>query len=591
MSHFLPYALLQRTALLLILCMVLLSSGCGRYPTAVQQEYLSEQADTLVEETDFDCSYFYFLWGRHAELLLQFEEALEAYEKALICDPDTELISKKIPILLLRLERTDEAVEWLTNYLATRPDETGMRMLLAKVHVRQKEYARAISQYQEISTRNPEDPLPMLLLAELYLSSNMKENARKILEKVLKLDRSSYPAHRLLGRLYKLEKDIKKSLVHYKKALELNWSSELQLEIGELYSSAGEFEKAIIVYRQTLEKDKYNESARIALVQIYLLQEKDDLALVELQKLSAISAEPQRLFFALAKLYARNKKFGKGISVLQELLKKEGLLKKEELSEARFFLSILFFQTEQYEEALLELQQIDQVAEEYLDALFLQTRIFRLQQRFDAAIQLLEQNIRQPEIRNIDMFILLATLYQLQGQEDRSKLAYSQGFALYPDNDTLLYEYGLFLENSGDHAGAIEVMLRVITLNKDHAAALNFVGYTWADENVNLDQALELIQHAVQLKPDNGFVRDSLGWIYFRLGRLGKAAEELQEAIRLSPDDPAIFDHLGDVYFATGLLGKAKAAYSKALELYPGEEDRVVMEKKIQALLEEGESP
>ena len=62
-------------------------------------------------DADYGCSYFYFLWGRHAELLLRFEEALEAYENALICDPRATYVSEKIPLLLLRLERTDEAAQ------------------------------------------------------------------------------------------------------------------------------------------------------------------------------------------------------------------------------------------------------------------------------------------------------------------------------------------------------------------------------------------------------------------------------------------------------------------------------------------------
>ena len=86
---------------------------CGCQPkidTSVTDQLRKKPASPSSEsEADYGCSYFYFLWGRHAELLLRFEEALEFYQKALVCDEKAEIISEKVPILLLRLERTDEA--------------------------------------------------------------------------------------------------------------------------------------------------------------------------------------------------------------------------------------------------------------------------------------------------------------------------------------------------------------------------------------------------------------------------------------------------------------------------------------------------
>ena len=114
--------------LVTLACSVFLLCGCQQKINPVAPIKQSPQASSSDEsDTDLGCSYFYFLWGRHAELLLQFEEALEAYQKALICDPQVELISEKVPLLLLRLERTDEAAIWLQTYLATHPDKTRSR--------------------------------------------------------------------------------------------------------------------------------------------------------------------------------------------------------------------------------------------------------------------------------------------------------------------------------------------------------------------------------------------------------------------------------------------------------------------------------
>jgi len=138
--------------LLALGCLSLLLCGCQqKFGTGAVKDPSQQVSRLSIEESesDFGCSYFYALWGRHAELLLRFEEALDAYQKALICDPRAEYISEKIPLLLLRLERTDEAAIWLQRYLATHPDETGMRLLYAKVLLRQKKNSQAMEQYQE----------------------------------------------------------------------------------------------------------------------------------------------------------------------------------------------------------------------------------------------------------------------------------------------------------------------------------------------------------------------------------------------------------------------------------------------------------
>jgi len=124
-------------------------------------------------------------------------------------------------------------------------------------------------------------------------------------------------------------------------------------------------------------------------------------------------------------------------------------------------------------------------------------------------------------------------------------------------------------------------MEKVLALQADHVEALNYLGYTWADNNINLDKALEYIQKANGLKPDNGFILDSLGWVYFRLGDLEKAGNELERAIALEPEDPNIQEHLGDVYQAAGQKEKARHAWRKAMDLFKEGDKKGKVQKKI----------
>jgi len=566
-------------------CCALVLCGCQpKIDTSVTDQIRKKPASPSSEsEADYSCSYFYFLWGRHAELLLRFEEALEFYQKALVCDEKAETISEKVPILLLRLERTDEASLWLHNYLAVHPDKTGMRMLYAKVLLRQNKNTEAMNQYQLMSDQHPDDPAILLLLAEMYLAADQPDKAGPLLERVLSRDPSSYPGNILMARLCQVQERVDEAVGHYQKALERNWSSELQMELGELYTKVGRYDEAAALYGALIERDEQNESARVALIHVYLLQKKDAQALAELNNLKSFADQPRRVDLTIARLYAKQKHYDKAIAITEKILEKENL------PEARYFLAMLLVQQEKYNRALKQVRQIDRKAPEYPDSLFLQVRILREQNKLEEAKLLLEKHIGADESSNAEMYIVLAALHQFEGREDLSKKVLLQGLEFFPDDEDLLYEYGLILENGGEHGAALAIMEKIIELKPDNAAALNFVGFSWAEKKINLDQALDYIQRAIELKPDNGYIRDSLGWIYFRLGKIEQAIKELETAARLSPNDAAILEHLGDVYLESGRVREALQTYKKAVKFSnEDEQEKKRILEKIRILDKQG---
>ncbi len=577
---------LKRLAWLAALFLALpVLAGCVRQ-AAVAGDDRRQAAETTAEETDHSCSYFYFLWGRHAELTMRFREALEAYEKALICDPAADYIARKIPVLLVRTGEEDKAVAWLTQYLDQHPHETGSRMLLAKILIRQDRFDEAVRQYTIIHEQNPDDLMPLLLLSELYVTEKKNDLALKTLGQALAIDPDSYPAHVLLARLHVRMGKTGEALAEYRRALAINWSADLEMEMAELFLKQKEYARAEKVYRRILAREGDREDVRIALVHVYLLQDREDEALEELNRLKSITEYPARVDLTIARLYARKKQYDRAVAILR------GLLENENLPQARYLLALIEFQQKQYKDALVQLRQIGRDTEEYRDALFLRVRILRVMDREDEAIRLLEEAVADRKTRNPDMFILLAALYKQQGRENQGEQTFTRGLAAFPDNEDLLYEYGLFLDSSGKTQRAMSVMQKVIRLQPEHAAALNYIGYTWADRKIHLDKALEYIRRAVELKPENGYIRDSLGWVYYRLGRLEEARKELEKAIELSPDDPAILDHLGDVYLELGRSRDALRVYRRALELYRDERDEAnkkTVQEKIR-ILEEQES-
>jgi tetratricopeptide (TPR) repeat protein len=550
-------------------------SGCTTLFVADNQEQ--------VEETDYGCAYFNFLWVRQAELAMQFEEALEAYQKALICDPAADRVARKIPILLLRLDRGDEAVSILESYLENSPEDTLTRMLLARVYIRLGEYSEAEKQYRIVHELDPSDVTSLLLLSELHLNQEMLVNAEQVLREVLEVDPESYAALVLLARIYLSTAHFDDAEEQYDKALELNWSVDLLMEKGEVYRAREEFDKVIALYREILEKDRGNERAALALVNQLLQVDREGEALDELNRLKERKNLPGRVELSVARLFARLEKYNQAIELLRSSLEREGA------ADVRYLLAVILAQAKKYDQALTELQLIDSGEPEFENGVMLQVRVLRFLGRQEEAVGLLEKIVTDEQTRSPDLFVMLAALYHVQEKIELGESTFDRAIVAFPENDDLLDDYGLFLETAGRSDDAMSIMQEVLKRQPSHGEALNYVGYSWADKNIHLDKALDYIQRAVELKPDNGYIQDSLGWVYYRLGRIEEAREALEMAVELSEeDDPAILDHLGDVYLELGRRGDAIDTYLKALATFEDDDEeselRDVLREKLQLL-------
>jgi Flp pilus assembly protein TadD len=137
--------------------------------------------------------------------------------------------------------------------------------------------------------------------------------------------------------------------------------------------------------------------------------------------------------------------------------------------------------------------------------------------------------------------------------------------AARPRDADLAYALGAAYGRAGRMDAGVAQMRAILAIDPDHAEALNFVGFAWAERGERLDEAEALVRRALRLAPRSGHMIDSLGWILFRKGQLARAVELLEEADRLSGPDPAILDHLGDAYRASHRPADAAAAWRRAL--------------------------
>jgi len=130
-----------------------------------------------------------------------------------------------------------------------------------------------------------------------------------------------------------------------------------------------------------------------------------------------------------------------------------------------------------------------------------------------------------------------------------------------------------------------------LELYPDQPLVLNYLGYSWVDQGLNLDQAFSMLHKAVELRPTDGYIVDSLGWAYFKLGHYDEAVKELERAIDLKPSDPVINDHLGDAYWRVGRKLEAHFQWNHARDLGPEPDDKDKILKKIEHGLPDEEKP
>lgn len=137
-------------------------------------------------------------------------------------------------------------------------------------------------------------------------------------------------------------------------------------------------------------------------------------------------------------------------------------------------------------------------------------------------------------------------------------------------------------ESAGNWAVAEADLKTALQLNPEEPQILNFLGYSWVDRHVNLSVAMTMLEKANKLAPDNGFITDSVGWAYFKLGRFGEATAKLEEAVQQEPGDPTINDHLGDAYWQMGRKLEAGFQWNHALAFGPEEAEKAKILQKLQ---------
>jgi tetratricopeptide (TPR) repeat protein len=207
-------------------------------------------------------------------------------------------------------------------------------------------------------------------------------------------------------------------------------------------------------------------------------------------------------------------------------------------------------------------------------------------ERTDEAKRLLEKLIADRP-GDLEAIMALGNIQRGRKQFAECAEAYSSGIKtiekLEKNNWLIYYFRGICYERSRQWAKAEVDLKKALELYPEQPHVLNYLGYSWIDQGVNLDDGMRMIKRAVEQRPDDGYIVDSLGWAYYRVHNFEDAVKNLERAVELKPEDPTINDHLGDAYWRVGRTLEAQFQWSHARDLKPEPEDLAKIEQKLKS--------
>ncbi len=418
--------------------------------------------------------------------------------------------------------RPAEAAQIFERYVARYPDDYEAREDYAGILVETKDFTRALETLKPIPAKKMTSQT-YYRRGQAEAGAGRRSQAVRSLREAVKTDPEFFEAWALMA---------------------------FQHEMLKEYAAARE------IYAKLLGMDESRDEVRVRLIDMLLKLKQPDKAL-------AVAKDgPRQRTFLLDAIEA----FLRGGYPRQADAALEALAKDSSVGAEYFFYKAMIAQDGDNDTAKA-LRYLSRVAED--DPHFMQALQFRAQllaalKRPDEALAAAEEGIRRfPQQSRF--YVLKAGILAERQDMSGARLTMEQGLAAAPDDSDLLYRYGLIVREGGDEAGALAVMEKVVAKNPNHADAMNYVGYSLADQGRDLERALALVQGALSLEPENGYIIDSLAWVYFRMNRLDEAWTQIRRAVAATPEDPEIWLHYGDIARAVGNGAEAKVGYRNAL--------------------------
>lgn len=329
------------------------------------------------------------------------------------------------------------------------------------------------------------------------------------------------------------------------------------IRIADLYADIGNAEKARQLYQEALALDSENPDIERKLENL----SKGEAAATFVHVKTAEAGVSEALY-DMARLLAQEYS-DESARVFAQM----AIYLNPEASKNRFLLASIAARNNRTAEAIEIYRSIGPEDLHYAEARRTAADLLESSERKGEALDELK-NLAETK-NDVDAMVQIGDIYRLDEDFDKAIKAYTKaedmlGGKIGPDYWHLLYVRGMAYEQNKQWKKAEEDLQLALQYQPGHPYLLNYLGYAWADQGVNLGKALEMIERAVSLRPDDGYITDSLGWVYYRMGEFAEAVPYLEQAVELMPYDATINDHLGDAYWNVGRKREARFQWERA---------------------------
>lgn len=541
-------------------------SACAPTPSSIQKEApVIVQRDEVVhvtERDDVQQAYQNFTMAAIALNQGESEKARAYLESAIQKDPGSIYLHQKMALLLKELNQYAEALTYAQKALDLDPSNTISIILAGDLYALTGNDDLAVENYRKILNMEPDNQRIRLLLTTILVRAHHLQEALDQLNMLIQENPELVVAHYYRGRINLEMNRYTEAEKALGDALRLNERLEPALfDMATLYQMTDREGDAVRTYEKLVELYPDNIPARERLVALYSklgLKEKSEGQVKEIQKHSTPGA-PERQ--ALGLIYLRQGRIEDSIAELEMIVNAW-----PDDDKSRYYLATAYEEKNDIESALKHFRGIPSESKYFINAQIHIAHLLTTKENFDEAIQVLENAMTLGE-EKIELYLMLASVYEAKEAYDKAIAAIQEGLKLDDRNIDLIFRLGILLDKTGAKDASIEQMQKVLRIDPNHADALNYIGYTYAEQGIRLDEAMALIKKALGIRPESGYIMDSLGWVYYKKGDYHTAIRHLENAVKLTPDDPTINEHLGDAYLKMKDYKNALTYYQKALSL------------------------
>ena len=510
-----------------------------------------------------------FLKATHASLAKDYESSTLVYESILKLDPQDPYLVLKYAVDLIRLGKATQALSLLEkHYSQSGPYWEKFSLLLGGVYGSYKKEKKAIKIYSAILKKNPKHVEACVLLGKLYFQNKKAEKALKTIEKCEKENPGQGETSYYLGKIYLSSGNIRMAKESFQKSLAIQPTFyQSTLAMGLILEDEGNMAGAINVYKKLLQHWPNNRVILARLVQSLFIIEKNNEVIEYAQKLVLLDPSDLNLRVKLGILYAYRRDYPKAIKIFEEVIKEV-----PESNKVLYYLAAIYQELKEYEKAIGLFFRIPQEDPLYFTsslqiAKVLTTLAVKDQENESRLFDFIAQRSLINGPLELELQILKGQYYELNNKIKKSIEVIERVVSRPGFTNSQKYYLATLQDRVKNYDRSLGLMREILKSDPKNAHAWNFMGYSYLEQEKEVDKAYEYIRKAVALRPRDGYIRDSLGWYFYKTGKLESALKELKLAHKLVGNDSTIAKHLALVYEALSQYDLANVFYFKALSL------------------------